>query len=582
MEGQWSLKELYLSFEDVSFVNDLKNIEVLLENLKTYPLLDHTQENLKNYLENENHLTNLIEKVCSYIEFIMSANTNDQQAMKYHAQVETLLASFADTQAKIKKWIAQFDLSQYNDSFIQEHDFILKEIQDECHYLLDEQSEAVLANMKTTGSSAWLQYKNQLISSLTIDIDHKTYALTEVLNMAYAKDKETRKKAYDAELNAYPQIAQGVASALNAIKGETLTEVKLRGYGSVLEKTLIESRMTQKTLNALLNTVKKALPMFEKYYQLKAQYLGYSQGLPWYELYAPIMTTTKSYTYEEGCQFVENHFSTFSSDLGEYAKKAIDHHWIDVYPRKGKVGGAFCGNLHCIGESRLLLNYGGEFSDIITLAHELGHGFHGQCLNQQTALNAQYPMPIAETASTFCETIVKKAALKEATKEEQLMILENELGDCGQVIVDIYSRFLFESRFFEMRKNGPLSVDEINALMIQAQKDAYGSGLDHQYLHPYMWTWKPHYYEESCAFYNFPYAFGLLLAKGLYGMYQKEGQKFAETYECFLSLTGKMPLKDVGKSVGIDLEDEAFWQNSIDMIHEDIELFEQLLKDITV
>lgn len=215
------------------------------------------------------------------------------------------------------------------------------------------------------------------------------------------------------------------------------------------------------------------------------------------------------------------------------------------------------------------------------MAHELGHGFHGHCLNAQTALNAEYPMPIAETASTFCETIVKKAALKTATPQQQLMILENELSDCAQVIVDIYSRFLFESRFIQKRENGPLSVDEIKELMIEAQKEAYGHGLDHNELHPYMWTWKPHYYEADYAFYNFPYAFGLLLAKGLYALYQKQGESFASTYEKFLSLTGKMSLEDVGKSVGIDLQDENFWQDSINMIAEDLEQFYCLLKQIS-
>lgn len=214
------------------------------------------------------------------------------------------------------------------------------------------------------------------------------------------------------------------------------------------------------------------------------------------------------------------------------------------------------------------------------MAHELGHGFHGHCLNSQTAMNANYPMPIAETASTFCETIVKKAALKNASQAEQLMILENELSDCAQVIVDIYSRFLFESRLIEKRKEGPLSVAEIKDLMIEAQKEAYGHGLDQNTLHPYMWTWKPHYYEADYAFYNFPYAFGLLLAKGLYGLYLKEGNQFATTYENFLSLTGKMNLEDVGKSVGIDLTSEDFWQNSIDMIQEDIYLFERLLREV--
>ena len=580
MQNQWNLDELYTSFDDEKFLKDIERLKAMIESLKVYPKYPIQQQYLNQYLIEANTFHDLIEKLFSYVNLTMSAHTEDMTAIKYSSVLETILASFADSDAKIQKWISQFDISKIEDEYIQEHQYILKEIQNHQRYLLDDQSEAVLANMKTTGSSAWLKYKDQLISSMMVTIDQKQYPLTEVLNMAYSKDREIRKKAYESEIQSYEQVEQGVASALNAIKGESIIESKLRGYDSVLQRTLIDSRMTQKTLDVLMKTIQKALPMFEKYFQMKAKHLGYHNGLPWYELYAPIVNVESEYSYEKGCQFVIKQFSSFSKDLGDYAKKAIDNHWIDVYPRSGKVSGAFCNNLHCIQQSRFLLNYGNGFSDLVTLSHELGHGFHGYCLDQQTALNAQYPMPIAETASTFCETIVKKAALKDAAREEQIMILENELSDCAQVIVDIYSRFLFESRVIEQREQGPLSVDEIKEIMLLSQKEAYGHGLDHQYLHPYMWTWKPHYYEADYAFYNFPYAFGLLLAKGLYGMYMKEGPSFAIKYEKFLSLTGKMSLLDVGKSIGIDLESEDFWQNSIDMIEEDLNLFYELLEEM--
>lgn len=580
MQNQWNLDELYTSFDDEKFLKDIERLKAMIESLKVYPKYPIQQQYLNQYLIEANTFHDLIEKLFSYVNLTMSAHTEDMTAIKYSSVLETILASFADSDAKIQKWISQFDISKIEDEYIQEHQYILKEIQNHQRYLLDDQSEAVLANMKTTGSSAWLKYKDQLISSMMVTIDQKQYPLTEVLNMAYSKDREIRKKAYESEIQSYEQVEQGVASALNAIKGESIIESKLRGYDSVLQRTLIDSRMTQKTLDVLMKTIQKALPMFEKYFQMKAKHLGYHNGLPWYELYAPIVNVESEYSYEKGCQFVIKQFSSFSKDLGDYAKKAIDNHWIDVYPRSGKVSGAFCNNLHCIQQSRFLLNYGNGFSDLVTLSHELGHGFHGYCLDQQTALNAQYPMPIAETASTFCETIVKKAALKDAASEEQIMILENELSDCAQVIVDIYSRFLFESRVIEQREQGPLSVDEIKEIMLLSQKEAYGHGLDHQYLHPYMWTWKPHYYEADYAFYNFPYAFGLLLAKGLYGMYMKEGPSFAIKYEKFLSLTGKMSLLDVGKSIGIDLESEDFWQNSIDMIEEDLNLFYELLEEM--
>ena len=222
------------------------------------------------------------------------------------------------------------------------------------------------------------------------------------------------------------------------------------------------------------------------------------------------------------------------------------------------------------------MNFGGSFSDVVTLAHELGHGFHGECLNNESTLNSYYPMPIAETASTFCETIIKRAALEKADKDEALAILEAEISDCTQVIVDIYSRFIFENNLFEKRKESALTVDEIKELMINAQKESYGDGLDQNYLHPYMWTWKPHYYDPEYNYYNFPYAFGLLFARGLYKKYMDCRDGFAEEYEKLLSITGKNDLEDITKVIGIDITKKDFWESSLKSIEEDIELFLKL------
>lgn len=212
------------------------------------------------------------------------------------------------------------------------------------------------------------------------------------------------------------------------------------------------------------------------------------------------------------------------------------------------------------------------------MAHELGHGFHGECLKNESILNSNYPMPIAETASTFCETIIKKAAIKDATEKEALSILETEISDCTQVIVDIYSRFLFEKSVFEKRKESALTVERIKELMLNAQKEAYGDGLDENYLHPYMWAWKPHYYDANYNYYNFPYAFGLLFAKGLYAEYLKKGSDFVGEYERLLSITGKNKIADITKEVGIDIHDKEFWKNSLKTIEEDIEKFIMISK----
>lgn len=592
MELNWSLKELYSSFDSSEFKNDLERLDVLINNINNWAVeITNNEENLASKLEEYicfyTDLENLVSRLGAFTHLTISADTTNNIALKYSDILDNKLTNIVTADTTLNKWISTLDnLDEVIESSetLTEHRFILKSLVEKAKYLLSDKEESIIANMQNTGSNAWLKLKNNLISTHKVAIeengDTKELPLTVVLNMAYDKNKDVRKKGYEAEIKSYKKIEEGVAAALNAIKGEVLTICKLRGYESPLEKTLINSRMDKESLDAMLSAMREAMPTFRKYLVRKAEILGYNNGLPFYEMYAPVIDKDMEFSYEEGAKFVEKNFRTFSDNLADFAKKAVDNSWIDVYPKEGKVGGAFCSNLHFIGESRFLLNYGNTFSDVVTMAHELGHGFHGDCLKNESALNSDYPMPIAETASTFCETIIKKAAIKEAEKEEALSILESEISDSTQVIVDIYSRFLFESKFFEKRSESSLSVDEIKELMINAQKEAYGDGLDSEYLHPYMWTWKPHYYYADSNFYNFPYAFGLLFAKGLYAEYLKRGNSFSKDYEKLLSITGKNKISDVTKVMGIDIHSKDFWRNSLRTIEEDIEKFIELSKDL--
>ena len=585
MEKNWDLTALYPSFEDESFSNDLKKLDAQIEKLST--LKDtigqmSAKELVENYIQTLIDLRVVADRLGSYVSLTLSANTSDALALKYSDQIDQVLTQVVEPTTILEKAICSIEhLDDVIESsaLLKTHAYLIEEMVANNHYTLTPSEENIIANMKNTGSNAWAKLKDQLIAGHTVEMDGEELPLTVVLNKAYDPRSEVRKEAYEKEIASYVKIEQGVAACLNGIKGEVLTECKLRGYTSPLEKTLISSRMSQKTLDTMLEAMQESLPKFREYLKAKAKYLGHQNGLPFYDLYAPVSNADMEFDYEKGGQFVVKQFRTFSDHLADFASQAISKNWIDVYPKAGKVGGAFCSNLHFIKESRFLLNYGNSFNDVVTLAHELGHGFHGECLKNETILNADYPMPIAETASTFCETIIKKAALKQANKQEALAILETEISGCNQVVVDIYSRFLFEKNLFERRKEGALSVEEIKELMLQAQRDSYGDGLDPNYLHPYMWTWKPHYYYASSNFYNFPYAFGLLLAKGLYALYLEKGPSFALTYEKFLSKTGQCSLEDVAMSVGIDLTKKSFWQNSLKMIEEDIDTFIELINE---
>ena len=590
MELNWTLKELYGSFNGEGFKQDLEKLDKTIEKINSWCeeiTKNHDDEKFKleEYIKRVSEFKNISNRLGSFIHLNLSTNTKNKDALKYSDILDKKLTKCVESFTNLEKWISEIkniDLIIKESNLLKEHEFILKEIVKDNKYTLSSREENIIANMENTGSSAFAKLKNTLISTLKVDIEidgeSKELPLTEVLTMANNKDGNVRKKAYEAEIASYKKIEEPLAACLNGIKGEVITVCNLRGYKSPLDKSLIDSRMDEESLNAMLDAMKESLPIFRKYLKRKAEILGYKNGLPFYEIYAPVVEKDMTFTYEKGTAFVEKNFRTFSDNLADFARKAIDNSWIDVYPKEGKVGGAFCSNLHFIGESRFLLNYGNSLKDVITLAHELGHGFHGECLKKESVLNSSYPMPIAETASTFCETIIKKAAVKDASKEESLAILESEISGCTQVIVDIYSRFLFEKRFFEHRKESALSVSKIKELMIEAQKEAYGDGLDQNYLHPYMWTWKPHYYYAHYSFYNFPYAFGLLFAKGLYAKYLEKGKEFATDYEKLLSITGKNNIADITNSIGIDIHDKGFWKNSLKTIEEDIEKFIKLSK----
>lgn len=591
MSDNWSLKELYTSFTSKEFLEDLDKVDKKINDLKVFAEnLNGESDSLKSLEDIINKLENiylLISKVASFASLTVSADSKNVEGRKYLDVINNKNSLLAEPLTKIYKWIASvenIDEVINKSTLLKNHEFIIKEIISKNKYMLSDKEEAIIAKMRTTGSDAWSNYKDYLISTHKVDINidgkDESLPLTVVLNMAYSKDPEVRKKAYEAEIKSYEKIEEGVAAALNGIKGEVITTSELKGYKSPLHMTLEESRMDEDILNAMLTAIKESLPVFRRYLKRKAEILGHKNGLPFYDLYAPVIEKEMKFTFEEGKAFVEKNFRGFSDNLANFVVKAFNNNWLDVYPKEGKVGGAFCASIKDIGESRILLNYGDSFSDVVTMAHELGHGFHGECLNNETMLNSEYPMTLAETASNFCEIIIKKSAVKEASKEEAFAILEAEISDCNQVIVDIYSRFLFESEVFEKRKESSLSVEEINDAMLRAQKEAYGDGLDSNYLHKYMWTWKPHYYYANANFYNFPYAFGNLFAKGLYAEYLKRGDSFCKEYEELLAVTGKNMVADVTKIMNIDVHDVNFWRNSLKLIEEDIEKFIELSYDI--
>ncbi len=585
MSMNWSLNELYTDFDSEDFLKDIKALESELEMLNQTAVALRDVKSLETYFKHLEAFERLTSTLFSYCSLTFSINTKHEKALQYQDKILSIFQNATLAKTKLIKFLNQVDdietLIETSD-YLSSLSYIILELKASGHHMLSEAEEVIASKLSITGSTAWSTLQSKLTSTLTATIVRKgveeTLPISAIRNLASDADSSVRKSAYEAELKAYEKIDEAIALSLNSIKGEVITMSTLRGYSSPLEKTLKDSRMSQKTLDAMLAAIKIYIPEFQRYLVTKGKLLGHKNGLPFYDLFAPIGEHSKKYTYEEGCDFVLTNFRQFSDRLYTVAKDAMEKAWIDVAPKDGKVSGAFCADLHPIQEFRVMLNYTGNLGDVTTLAHELGHGYHAMCANDENILNINSPMPLAETASTFCETIVNNAALKMASQEEAITILENALQDATQVICDIYSRFIFESELFGTRADHPLSVSELNTIMLNAQKAAYGKGLNHEFLHPYMWLIKPHYYSAELNFYNFPYAFGLLFAKGLYAKYLNDPEYFVAHYDQLLASAGKMDIVDVCRIMDIDVETEDFWIESLKIITNDIDQFEQLVE----
>lgn len=588
MNYNWNLDNIYTGYDSPKYQNDIATINTLTEKLNAEcDQWQHSQDpasTLESALRDFSEVYLKLGATIGYASLKFSVNTNDNESITYQEKGEERISELTRADVKFTRFVGSLenlDALIESSDFLKAHAFYLKRLKERCAYMLSDDEEVIISKMMMTGSSSWSMLQEKLTSMLMVTVDHPSVSepvtLSEARAMAYSPDLSLRQAAYEAELKASATIEQSIAAALNSIKGEVITLAERRGFESPLEEALFRTKMEKETLDALIGAIEEYLPKVRAYYKKKGELLGDANGIKFFNLFAPIGNSSKTYSYEAGMAFVIENFYSFSKNLGDYATRARDERWIDVEPKPGKVGGAYCASVPSEKEARILLNYKGSLGDVITAAHELGHGFHDDMLKDCSPLNIDVPMPLAETASTFCETIVGRAALKTVAPEERVTVLENSLQDAGQCIVDIYSRFLFESRVFEQRKEGSISPETLRDMMLQAQADAYGDGMDAEYRHGYMWLNKGHYYSAGYNFYNFPYAFGLLFAKGLYKMYQVEGEAFIPKYEQLLAFTGQETIENVCASVGIDVTDRAFWRNSLDVICEEIDAFIELV-----
>lgn len=569
----WDLTPLYKGFDDPAFAADMCVLESGIDDANTRLTAltagEGDADALRALTLEMEQLTDLHIRLSALVQLNLAADSNCEAALKPRMRLMELQNRMSLLESALARWVGEnprIDALCDEDEALRARKLYFRKLKDQAAHLIDPTLEPVVLKMQQSGGSAWCRLRDELFAGLEIDLETdgevRRLPLTAVRALACSPRAEVREAAYKAELAAYPRIETGMAACLNGVEGEALTLCELQNYPSVLDWALSSARMDRATLDALLQAMRDSLPMFRRYFRLKARLLG-QDALRFCDLLAPLGGGVHRYTLDEAKETLLRVFSACHAPIADVMKRAFDERWIDAYPRPGKEGGAFCHGVHMLRQSFVLTNFDGSFSDVSTLAHELGHGYHDSLLADEPGLLCDIPMPLAETASTFNELVLSEHMLASADAEAALNLLDHQLSEAAQVVVDIFSRFLFEAEVIERRKTSTLSARELCEIMLDAQRQTYGDGLAEGWMHPYMWACKPHYYDTYYHFYNYPYAFGQLFSAALYTRWQETGDAFWPMYDQLLRFSGAGTVREATQAAGMDVSDPEFWRSGL-------------------
>ena len=524
-----------------------------------------------------NQLLQRLETLGSYIGCFVTTDANDELAKSRESEMETRTIVLGQLETRLVAWVGSSDIEALfaQSQVARDHEFWVRRAAKLAAHQMSAAEEDLAASLRPMGLGGWAKLHGNMTALLTVDVEiegqKKALPMSAIRALSHEPNRETREAAYVAELASWQTVAMPLAGALNGIKGFQREVRSRRGYSDDIEPTLIRNSIDAATLRAMQDACVASFPDFRRYMKAKARALGIEK-LEWFDLGAPVGQTQSEWSWDASQKFLSENFGVYSPKMAQFSDRAYDERWMDAPPVQGKIGGAYCTGTRP-GESRILTNFDGSYNAVSTVAHELGHGYHNLCLENRTPLQCEIPMTLAETASIFCETLALQAAIKDADKQERIALLDNSLSGSLQVVVDIHSRFLFESSVFTAREQREQTESEFCALMLDAQHQTYGNEMAS--YHPYMWAVKGHYYGAS--FYNYPYTFGLLFALGLYAIYQREPETFRAQYDEFLSECGMADAKTLAAKFGIDVTTPEFWTASLDVIRAQIDEFDSLV-----
>ena len=464
--------------------------------------------------------------------------------------------------------------------------FYLNEMRSVAKSKMPVELESLALELGVNGYHAWNSIYEKMAGELRADFeqDGKTerVSMGQLANKMADPDREIRQQAFEKMSQAWQSRADLAAMILNSLGGFRLSLYERRGWETPVHEALIKARTQEGTVDTMWRVIERESGKLKPYIEAKKKLLGIDK-FRWYDAGAPCGSVDKVYDFDDAGRFIIDNVRSFSPDMADFMAMALQKRWIEAEDRPGKRAGAFCTRMGHFKQTRVFMTYGGSYADLLTLAHELGHAYHGWVMKDEPYFATRYPMNLAETASIFAETLVTDAAL-DATDDpqERLMLLDQKPQTTYGMFTDLYSRYLFDRAFYAERKNSAVGKDRLSELMVAAQKRAFGDLLDESGYHPLFWCSKLHFFISDLPFYNFPYTFGYLFSGGVYNLAKQQGPAFADKYQALLAASGNMTTEEAAIAhLGEDLTQEKFWEGAVSRSLADVDEFVALANKLS-
>lgn len=525
-------------------------------------------------------ITKRLRQSSAFISCLDAQDVNDRRSRVVGGRVRQIQAGFASALTVMDQQMLQIPEDQWqsviNSEEIRPIAFNLNERRARAKDMLPAEQETLVNALSIDGYHGWSDLYDLVTGRMSIIIQENGKEVTlspgQVANRMSGPDPATRAHVMQKWEEAWAKEAELCALALNRLAGYRLSLYRRRGWDSVLREPLENNRMTRASLEAMWDAIDKSKSRLVTYMQRKKTLLGLKE-FGWQDLGSPVGKSQSRMSYDEAAGFIVDQFRRVSPKMAELATRAFTDRWVEAEDRPGKRMGGFCTSFPLSRQSRIFVTFSGTLGNVATVAHELGHAFHQSVMNDLPPMAQQYAMNVAETASTFSEMVVADAAVKSAkTFDERLLLVDDKLQRAVTLLMNIQARFLFETRFYEARKKGMVSVQALNEIMTEAQKEAFAGALD--LYHPHFWASKLHFYNTRVPFYNFPYTFGFLFSAGVYSWAKEAGSDFEDRYIGLLRDTGRMRVEELAKKhIGVDLTGQSFWQSAIDLVLSDLPEF---------